>query len=74
MADVEAAEPLLQESRSQYPIFKLPAGEEEIVEDESNESAMLPDLGVFHLSVRAKSISSCFLIPSPATFLLLLPL
>lgn len=57
MADVEAAgEPLLQESRSQYPIFKLPAGEEEIVED---ESAMLPDLGVFHLSVRAKSISSC---------------
>jgi hypothetical protein len=55
MTDVEAAEPLLEESRSQYPIFRLPAGEEGIAED---ESAMLPDLGVFHLSVKAKSISS----------------
>lgn len=48
---MEAGEPLLGgEARSQYPIFKLPAGEEQ-VEVEDEESAMLPDLGVFHLSV-----------------------
>jgi hypothetical protein len=71
MTDVEAAEPLLEESRSQYPVFRLPAGEEEIAED---ESAMLPDLGVFHLSVIAKKHFFVILDPVPAAFLLLFPL